>query len=40
MTRMIILLKGMMHTDKAKEMAEARHAFMEDFLKEWEKEKQ
>lgn len=34
----LLLLKGMMHTEKAKELAEARHTFMEDFLKEWDAE--
>ena len=34
----LLLLKAMMHTEKAKKMAESRHTFMESFLQEWEKE--
>ncbi|MBR3335317.1 MAG: HD domain-containing protein [Clostridia bacterium] len=34
----LLLLKDLMNTRKASEMAESRHLFMEDFLKEWNAE--
>ena len=34
----LLLLKDLMNTDKAREMAETRHAFTEAFLREWNAE--
>ena len=34
----LLLLKGEMHTDRARALAEERHRFMEDFLEEYRRE--
>ena len=36
----LLLLKDLMNTEKAREMAEFRHTFIEQFLREWEREQE
>ena len=34
----LLLLKNLMHTEKGRQLAEKRHAFLEAFLEEWKEE--